>query len=47
MDTMKGYLLDMGRDVVEVGVDEATPGIDGRRSYVRRQSEVLQLHRQG
>ena len=43
-DAMKGDLLDMGRDVVEAGIDEGAPGIDGRCSHVRRQLEGLQLH---
>ena len=44
-DAMKGDLLDTGRDVVEAGIDEEAPGVDGRRSHVRRQLEGLQLHR--
>ena len=47
MDAMKGDLLDMGRDVMVAGVDEGALSIDGRRSHIRHQLEVLQLHRQG
>ena len=46
-DTMKGDLLDVGRDTVEASIDEGAPGVDGRRSHIRRQLEGLQLHRQG
>ena len=44
---MEGDLLDMGRDIVEVGADEGALSIDGHCSHVRRQLEVLQLHHQG
>ena len=43
-DAMKGDLLDMGRDVVEAGVDEGAPGIDDHHTHVHRQLEGLQLH---
>ena len=46
-DAMKGDLLDMGQNVMEAGVDEGALGIDDHRSHVHRQSEGLQLHRQG
>ena len=46
-DAMKGDLLDTGRNIMEAGIDEGAPGIDGRRSHVRHQLEGLQLHRQG
>jgi hypothetical protein len=47
MDTMKGDLLDMDWDVMEAGVDEGGPSVDGHHSHVFRQSEGLQLHYQG
>ena len=46
-DAMKGDLLDMGRDIVEAGIDEGAPSIDGCNSHIHRQLEVLQLHHQG
>jgi len=39
-NAMKGDLLDASQDVVEVGVDEGDPGIDGCHSHVRRQCTV-------
>ena len=35
-NAIKGDLLDVGRDVVEAGVDEGGPGVDDHRSHVRR-----------
>ena len=46
-DAMEGDLLDMGRDVMEAGIDEETLSIDGHCSHICRQLEVLQLHHQG
>ena len=34
MDAMKGDLLDTGQDVMEAGVDEGAPSIDGRCSHI-------------
>ena len=39
VNAMKGDLLDMGQNIVEVGVDEGAPGVDGCRSRIRRQLE--------
>ena len=36
MNAMKGDLLGTGWNIVETGIDEGGPGIDGRRSHVRR-----------
>ena len=47
MDAIKGNLLDMGWDIMEAGIDKGSLSIDGRRSHVCCQLEVLQLHRQG
>ena len=47
MDTMEVDLLDTGQDIVEAGIEEGALSIDGHHSHVRRQLEVLQLHRQG
>ena len=46
-DAMEGDLLDMGWDIMEAGIDKGSLSIDGRRSHVCCQLEVLQLHRQG
>ena len=46
-NAMKGDLLDAGRDIMEAGIDEGAPSVDSIRGRVRRQLEVLQLHRQG
>ena len=46
MNTMKGDLLDAGWNIMEAGIDEGAPSIDGRHSHIRRQLEGLQLHRQ-
>ena len=35
-NAMKGDLLDSHQDIVEAGVDEEDPGINGQRSRVRR-----------
>jgi len=40
-NAMKGDLLDMGRNVVEAGVDEGASGSDGIHSHIRRQLEGL------
>ena len=45
VNAVEGDLLDMHRDVVQAVVEERALGVDGRRSYIRRQLEVLQLHR--
>ena len=34
MDNMEGDPLDMGQDVMEAGVDEGAPSIDGHRSRI-------------
>jgi len=44
-NTMKGDLLDAGRDVVEAGVDEGAPGVDGCRSHIRHQTIRAGDHR--
>ena len=46
-NAVEGNLLNVGRDVLEMSVNEGTPSIDGVRGHVRRQLERLQLHRQG
>ena len=46
-NAMKGDLLDAHREVVEAGIDEGAPCVNGRRSHIRCQLEVLQLDRQG
>ena len=46
-NAMKGDLLDMGRNVVEAGVDEGTPSVDDIYGRIRRQLEGLQLNHQG
>ena len=35
-NAMKGDLLDTGRDVMEAGIDEGAPDVDGHRSHVHR-----------
>ena len=35
MNAMKGDLLDTGQDIVEAGIDEGAPSVDGHRSHVR------------
>ena len=47
MNAVKGNLLDMDRDVLEMSINEGTPSIDGIRGHVRRQLKRLQLHRLG
>ena len=47
VNVVEGDLLDARRDVVQAVVEERAPGVDDCRSRVRRQLEVLQLHRQG
>ena len=46
-DAMEGDLLDMHRDIMQAVVEERASGVDGRRSHIHRQLEVLQLHHQG
>ena len=36
MDAMKGDLLDVGWNIMEVGVDEGAPGVDNCHSRIRR-----------
>ena len=42
---MEGDLPDTGQDVVEANIDEGALSIDGHHGCVRRQLEVLHLHR--
>ena len=46
MNAMKSDLLDVGRNVMEAGIDEGPPSVDGIHGRIRRQLEGLQLHRQ-
>jgi len=41
VNTVEGDLLDACRDIMQTVVVERAPGIDGRRSRVRCQLEVL------
>ena len=46
-NVVKGDLLNAGRNVVEMGIDEGAPSIDGIHGHIRHQLKGLQLHRQG
>ena len=46
-DAIKGDLLDVGQNVVEVGNDEGAPSIDSIYGRVCHQLEGLQLNHQG
>ena len=47
VNAVEGDLLDTRRDIVQAVVEERAPDVDSHRSCIRRQLEVLQLHRQG
>jgi len=47
VNVMEGDLLDARRDIMQAVVEERASGVDGRRSHIHRQLEVLQLHHQG
>jgi len=36
MDTVESDLLDIGQDVMEIGIDEGAPSIDGIHGHIRR-----------
>ena len=46
-DAMKGDILDVGQNIMEVGIDEGALSIDGIHGCIHRQLEGLQLHLQG
>ena len=46
-NAVKGDLLDACQDIVQTVVEERALGVNDRRSRIRRQLEVLQLHCQG
>ena len=43
-DTVKGDLLNMGQNIMEVSVNKGTLSIDSVHGRIRRQLERLQLH---
>ena len=46
-NTMESDLLNVGHDVMEVGIDEGAPSIDGIHGHIHCQLKGLQLHHQG
>ena len=45
VNVVEGDLLDVRLDIVQAVIEERALGVDGRRSLIRCQLKVLQLHR--